>query len=332
MPTRRSALALLGASTLAACAGTAGSVPRRIELQGHRGARGLWPENTLAGFAAALALGVDTLELDVGVTKDGVPVVSHDARLNPDITRGPDGQFLSGRGPAIAELTLAELSAYDVGRLRPGSAYARQFPEQTPVDGARIPRLSEVIALLLRSGAHGVQLAVETKVNPLKPEDTLPVADFTRAAIDTLRAGGVARRTTLQSFDWRTLRQVAREAPGMETAHLTLRRPSLDNVAPGSPWTAGFDLRDHGSVPRLVKAAGGRTWSSFHGDLDAAAIAEAQALGLKVLAWTVNEPARMAQLMDMGVDGIITDRPDLLRTLMAQRSMPLPPPRPVRPA
>ena len=100
---------------------------RAIDLQGHRGARGLFPENTLAGFKAALAIGVDSFELDVAVTADGVPVVSHDAALNPDLARGPDGAWLDTPGPLIRSLRLAELAAYDVGRIRTGSAYAAQF-------------------------------------------------------------------------------------------------------------------------------------------------------------------------------------------------------------
>src|SRR5580698_9247957 len=111
---------------------------RAFNLQGHRGARGLFPENTLEGFAAALAIGVTTFELDVAMTADGVPVVSHDAAFNPDLVRGPDGAWLAAPGPLISTLRLAELAAYDVGRMRPGSEYAAQFPGQAPHDGARI--------------------------------------------------------------------------------------------------------------------------------------------------------------------------------------------------
>src|SRR5688572_214117 len=102
----------------------AGCAAPGLDVQGHRGARGLAPENTLPAFEKALALGVTTLELDVGVTRDGVVVVGHDPTINPDIARGPDGQWLAARGPAIRELTFAELQRYDVGRLKPGSNYA----------------------------------------------------------------------------------------------------------------------------------------------------------------------------------------------------------------
>src|SRR6185503_65656 len=121
-----------------------------FDLQGHRGARGLAPENTLAAFETALRAGVTTLELDLAMTADDVLVVSHDRRLNPDHTRGPDGKFLEREGPAIRSLTLAELQRYDVGRLKPGSAYAASLPEQHGMDDARIPALTELFDLVKR--------------------------------------------------------------------------------------------------------------------------------------------------------------------------------------
>jgi glycerophosphoryl diester phosphodiesterase len=299
-----------------------------FDLQGHRGARGLAPENTLAAFERALALGVTTLEMDTGVTRDGVVVVTHDPTLNPDIVRGPDGRWLERRGPAINALTFAELQRYDVGRLRPGTAYAQRYPAQVPVDGARIPALSEVFALTRRMGDRHVRFNIETKLSPLAPAETLAPEAFARALIREIRAAGMTRRASIQSFDWRTLQVVQREAPEIETVYLTARRAFLDNVCAGprggkpdvapadcepSPWTAGFQLREHGSVPKMVRAAGGRVWSPEHRDLDAASLAEARALGLRVVVWTVNDPPDIARAVQLGVDGIISDRPDLVR-------------------
>ncbi len=98
-----------------------------FDLQGHRGARGLAPENTIEAFAAALSIGVSTLEFDLGMTRDGVLIVHHDVWLNPDTTRKPDGDFLSARGPALRALTLAELKRYDVGASSPGRPMRRRF-------------------------------------------------------------------------------------------------------------------------------------------------------------------------------------------------------------
>ena len=122
------------------------------------------PENTLAGFARALSIGVTTLELDIGLSRDGVVVVAHDPALNPDITRGPDGQYLAGPGPTIAALTLAEIKRYDVGRIKPGTRYSELFAEQQPVDGARIPTLAEVFDLVRRSRNQSVGFNIETSL------------------------------------------------------------------------------------------------------------------------------------------------------------------------
>ena len=304
--------------SLVACAAQA------LDLQGHRGARGLAPENTLPAFERALALGVTTLELDVGMTKDGVLVISHDPFLNPDLARDASGRFLEQRGPAIHSLTWAELQAYDVGRLKPGTDYARQFPDQTPVDGVRIPRLSDLVELVKRSGDANVRFDIETKLSPDKPAETPLPEPFARALVEEIRKAGMATRSQVQSFDWRTLQIVQRIAPEIPTAYLTLQR-RFDNIGAerpeGSNWTAGFQYRDHGSVPKMVKAAGGSAWSAFHGDLDVAKVKEAQALGLKVLAWTVNDPAVMERLIGYGVDGLITDRPDLARKLLEARGI-----------
>lgn len=283
-----------------------------FDLQGHRGARGTAPENTLPGFAAALSVGVATLELDTGVTRDGVVVIHHDRRLNPDIARGPDGRWIEPPGPLLRELDYKELQRYDVGRLRPGSDYAARLPEQAPVDGARIPRLAELFALVRRSGNDQVRFNIETKISPAAPAETLPPAEFARALIAEIRAAGMAERTTVQSFDWRTLHAVEREAPEIATVYLTGRRRG-------------------GSQPKAVHAAGGRIWSPNYTELDSAALIEARALGLKVVPWTVNEPGFIARFLDLGVDGIITDYPQRVRAELARRGMPLPAPTPVEP-
>ena len=320
----------LAATLLAACLQA-----QAFDLEGHRGARGLAPENTLPAFAVALSLGVTTLETDIAITRDGQLVLSHDPALNPDVTRGPDGQFLAARGPLIRDLTFDELQRYDVGRIRPGTRYAAQFPDQTPLDGARIPRLADLFALVKRSGNTQVRFDLETKVTPTAPDETIAPEPFARALIKAVRDAGMAGRTTIQSFDWRTLPVVQKEAPEIATAYLTAQQPWLDNVGAGkagaSPWTAGIAFAEHGSVPKMVKAAGGSIWSSHFADLDAAKVNEAHALGLQVLAWTVSTPAQIASVMDLGVDGIVTDRPDLVREEMKRRGMPLPAATPVRP-
>ena len=318
-------LITLATLALAGCAG------RIFDLQGHRGARGLAPENTLPAFERALDLGVRTLELDAAITSDGVVVVAHDPWLNPDLARGPDGRWLAARGATIRSLTFAELQRYDVGRLKPGSAYAARYPEQVAVDGARVPRLADLFDLVRRRGDRWTRFNIETKLSPLAPAETLEPEPFARALVAEIRRAGMQHRATIQSFDWRTLQVVQREAPEIPTVYLTIQRKGFDNVCTGpqagnanvapadcgdSPWTAGLRLRDHGSVPKLVKAAGGSAWSPDYRDLDAARVAEAKSLGLRVIPWTVNEAADIKRVLEMGVDGIISDRPDRVLEMM----------------
>jgi glycerophosphoryl diester phosphodiesterase len=311
------------------------SATMAFDLQGHRGARGLVPENTLEAFTAALAIGVTTLELDLAMTKDGVLVVSHDSRLNPDHTRGPDGKFLTAEGPAIRSLTLAELGQYDVGRLKPGTAYAATFPEQRGMDGIRIPTLSAVFDLVRQAKADHVRFNIETKLTPTSGTDTPDPEAFAAALAKAVRDAGLAARVTLQSFDWRTLLAMRRIAPEIDRVCLSIEGGSGDTLARGrpgpSPWTAGLDIDDFGgSAPRLVAAAGCTVWSPNYRNVTPEALAEAGALRLQVIPWTVNERPDMARLIQMGVSGIITDYPDRLRAVMAEKDMPLPPTVPAR--
>ncbi len=288
-----------------------------LGLQGHRGARGLLPENTLPAFSRALELGVTTLELDCAVTRDGVVVISHDPVLNPDITRDAQGRWLEGAGPAIRHLTYGELQRYDVGRIRPGSAYAQRFAQQHAVDATRIPRLADLFALVHGSGNRSVRFNIETKLSPLKPDETAAPEVFVGALLDAIRKAGMVERVTIQSFDWRTLQLVQKAAPQVPTVYLTAQGAAPNNIptsSAASPWTAGFNPGQFGgSMPRMIKAAGGAVWSPYHGNLTHDALREAQVLGLQVVVWTVNNAADMQRFIAWGVDGIISDYPDLLR-------------------
>jgi glycerophosphoryl diester phosphodiesterase len=304
-----------------------------FDLEAHRGGRALRPENTLASFANALSMGVDTLELDMGVTKDGVIVVSHERGLNPDLARAPDGKYISTGIPYVT-LTLAEVKQYDVGQIRPGSDYAARFPDQLAIPGTRIPTLAEVFDLVRRSGDKHVRLNIETKIDPTRPDESPDPQSFVTAVLDLLRREHFSDRVMIESFDWRTLLLVQKQAPEIPTVYLTQVQQPEENIYldKSSPWTAGFDpMKYHGSVPRAVKAAGGKVWSPLYEDVTAGSIAEAHSLGLPVIVWTVNDPKDMSRLIDMGVDGIISDRPDLLRSVAASKGITLPRPAPVAP-
>jgi glycerophosphoryl diester phosphodiesterase len=317
----------------ALCLFTNGKV-MAFDIEAHRGGRALFPENTLQSFANALSMGVNTLELDIGVTQDGAIVVSHERGLNPDLARAADGVYVAPPGIPFVRLRLEDVKKYDVGQIRPNSTYAAQFPDQRVVPGTRIPTLKEVFDLVRKSGGTHVRLNIETKIDPGHPEESPDPAHFVGPLLELLQVEKFSDRVMVQSFDWRTLQLVQKLAPAIPTVYLTLQKGSAPTVQldKASDWTAGFNPAEHAnSLPRTIKAAGGAIWSPYFGDVNPALISESHGLGLSVVVWTVNKPEDMARLIDMGVDGIISDRPDLLRKVADDKGIALPAPSPVTP-
>jgi glycerophosphoryl diester phosphodiesterase len=288
---------------------------KNFDLQGHRGARGLLPENTLPAFDRALQLGVDTLELDIGVTRDGVVVVIHDRSLNVDIARGADGQWIT-QPIAINQLTFAQLQQYDVGRIKSDSLYAKTHSRQIAVDGTRIPSLAQLFEWVKLRGNTTVRFNIETKLSPLKPLETDGPQQMAERLIETIAEHGMHARCTIQSFDWRTLRISQILAPKIPTVYLTAQQIAINNLAQPSAnepslWTAGLMRRDAESIASMVKRAGGSVWSPMFKEIDQADVIQAHSIGLKVIPWTVNTIEDMRRLISWGVDGLITDYPDL---------------------
>ncbi len=294
-----------------------------FDLQGHRGARGLLPENTLPAFQKAIELGVTTLELDVGISKDGTVVISHDRALNPEITRDASGAYLT-EALLVHRLTMAELKTYDVGRINPDSAYAKRFPDQQAMDGTRMPALSTLFKLVKKL-SNKVRFNIETKISPEKPNDTVSAAVFARKLLDVVRVHGMSSRVTIQSFDWRTLQiinELQKDSPKrVKTSCLTAQQSWANNIQPisetlvkgkthGSYWTGFVRAADHADVPSMVKAAGCEIWSPYFADITPALVKKAHELGLQVIPWTANSEAEMTAVIEAGADGLITDYPD----------------------
>ena len=293
----------------------------KVLLIGHRGAAGLAPENTLAAFQRACEIGVDAVELDVFMTADREAVVHHDYTLKPEIARTSDGKWIkAGSDLAILDLTLGQLQQYDVGRLKPHTRYARRYPEQQPVDGQRIPTLRAVITLFKKHCDPAAKLWIEIKTSPERPAMTPSPEVVADAVVELVREEKISSQIFILSFDWRVLVHVQKTAPDLPTVYLSLVGRSLNNIKPGqpgaSPWTAGIDIDDyHGSIPQAVKAAGGRYWAQYYRQLNAEDLKEAHQLGIQVFVWTVDSTGEMVRLIEMGVDGIITNRPDLFQKI-----------------
>lgn len=256
----------------------------------HRGGGGLRPENTLAAFSNAIALGCNGAELDVQLSADGMVIVHHDFQLNPALAR-KDGSWLKGETPRIRDLAFSELRSYDLGRADPASDYARAHPALVPVDGARIPSLAQVAAL---PSPRPFTLLVELKSSH-DPASADPVV-LADAALGVMKDD--LARTIFVGFDWRGLARIKSRAP---TARCWFTTDKLQG--------------DARLVLDVIKAAGGDGWFPCYRDATAGMIAEARARGLQVGAWTVDYPAEMTRLIGLKTDAICTDRPDLLKAL-----------------
>ena len=339
------ALAAAGAAALLAtsAAPTASAKPhgpRHFDLQAHRGGIGMTTEETPEGFAKALRLGVTTLELDTQVTKDSKVVVTHDRQISgtkcqdtAPVTPGdPQYPYV---GKYIKDLTLAQIKTLNCGYQQlPG------FPDQEVVPGARMAELKDVFAVVKRYRAYDVTLNIETKVEAGAPEQTAPREVFVRRVYGEIARSGLSRQVTVQSFDWGSLMLMHRLAPRIPLVALT-NYDFLEVGKPGaSPWLGGIDADDFGGdfVAAADSIEGVTTLSPNYGFpqngkigdpgfrfyADASMIDRAHARGLKVVPWTCDDMPTVAQLMDGGVDGIITDYPDKVRNLMDQRGMKLP--------
>ncbi|MEX1152279.1 glycerophosphodiester phosphodiesterase family protein [Parvibaculum sp.] len=308
----------------------------------HRGGAGLWPENTMEAFERAIAMGADGIELDVHLSRDGQLVVHHDESLKPAIARGPDGKWVERPTPLIKELTAKELRAYDIGRLRPGARYAARYPEQTPCDGAHVPLLADVYALIKRAAKPGFRLYVELKTALLDLSQSADPIALAEAAVALTRAQDLSETVTFVSFDWRALVRAKEIGPDILNAFTTLpffqvdpadlsaardKPGSEDEVirrasATGAPWTAGFDWRAQQGATfaermlRAIASGPADGWFSWHGDVTMATATRAADLGLAVSCWTVDEETEMQRLAALGVEAILTDRPDRLKKLL----------------
>jgi glycerophosphoryl diester phosphodiesterase len=291
-----------------------------FDVQGHRGARGLLPENTLAGFVRAMELGVTTIELDVGITRDGHVIAAHDPYVNPALCLAPTGDALAGeRGPLLRHLDLQEVQAFDCGSLNPDVERFTE-PPRVNVPGQRMPTLREVFALARQRGETSVRFNVEMKTNPSN-DDTLPLDAFVAKVVEVIRSERMLARVNVQAFDWRALELAKRLEPGLQTAALLAQLDPL--------WQAGLTPEANGGVLGMLRAADAYIdifspyWPLLvEGEKSYAgtSVAEYQAAGFPVVPWTINGPKRMRQMLELGVDGIITDYPNrLLRVLKESR-------------
>ena len=308
-----------------------------VDIYAHRGFRALAPENTLPAYTEALRIGVDALDMDINMTKDHILVVTHDFTLNPELTKNKSGKWIKKAIP-IKDLTLSELKSYTVGEIKPNSSLARLYPHHQDMKNVHIPTLVEVINFVKQSVGDRVKLQIEIKTDPYQPKLSYSAKEMANALYQVLRQTGMTHNVEVQAFEWQALVDLHKLNPAIKTAYLTDHttdpmNPSQDShPSAQNLWTFPLKPADFNyDYPKMVKHLGGTLWEPFEIDLSHETLQKAYSLGLKVVTWSWSEAEGsdfnypvINQLIQWNVDGIITDRPDILRGLEAANGLDLP--------
>ncbi len=293
-----------------------------IRVVGHRGARGVLPENSMIGFDFSLSIGVPLLEFDVVLTADDVPVITHNHRLHASSFRDTNGLFLSGEEPKVSSLTFEQIQQFDIGRLDGHSAYGQRFPDQAQLDGVRVPRLIDLLDLVAEQKYGDAYLMLELKSDPDLAHDAICRENFVGRVLQEVRAKGLSTRAVLHSFDWNLLEECQRQAPDMPSSYLTQLPENEDDVGEDSSKAVCPDFRGRrDEIPLLVKQAGGSLWCPYYADVTAENVALAKELGLCVAVWTVNEHEEISRMIDLRVDAIVSDYPGRVQRHLSDLGM-----------
>lgn len=306
-----------------------------FDLEAHRGGRDVRPENTLYSYAYAIELGATSIECDMQLTKDGQIVMSHNPILNSDITRDENGNYIENNKYDIRLMTVDELKKFDVGVMDPncGEYYDLHGKTQFTYD-AKIPTLEELMQLIQSYGDKNIVLNIETKSYPdpvsAGYKNNADPKKFVEVFNNIVKKYDMEDRVVLQSFDWQTLIEMKKLNPNISTSALWQEQPSWGRDSESlrryekkkSPWLGGLDIKDYqGNPVKAAHAIGADIISPYYTEISKQDVDEAHSLGMKVVPWTVNNEKDMNMLLDMGVDGIISDKPWLLKQVLEKRNI-----------
>ena len=308
-----------------------------FDLEAHRGGRDVRPENTLYSYAYAIELGATSIECDMQLTKDGQIVMSHNPILNSDITRDKNGNYIENNKYDIRLMTVDELKKFDVGVMDQncGEYYDLHGKTQFTYD-AKIPTLEELMQLIQSYGDKNIVLNIETKSYPDPAsagyKNNADPKKFVEIFNNIVKKYDMEDRVVLQSFDWQTLIEMKKLNPNISTSALWQEQPSWGRDSESlrryekkkSPWLGGLDIKDYqGNPVKAAHAIGADIISPYYTEISKQDVDEAHSLGMKVVPWTVNNEKDMTMLLDMGVDGIISDKPWLLKQVLEKRNIKL---------
>ena len=294
------------------------SKPNHIKIYGHRGARGVLPENTLDSFQYLFDNDIKAYETDILISKDLIPVITHDFRLSPSMTKDSEGNWLEKEDVKIIDLTYDQISKFEVGSLNKLTKYGRRFLNQKKLPNQKIPKLSQLLDLTTKNNNSNLIINLEIKSTPVQENLTPPPEVLAKIVIEEVNKSSLINKIIYSSFDWRVLREIKNYNSEIPRAYLTQNQR---NIYDQSPWMDFTPLHNNVDLPKLIKAHGGKAWHPYHKNINEKNIKIAQSENLPVNVWTVNKEKDMLRMIDYGVDGIMTDYPVQLKELCEKKNI-----------
>ena len=301
------------------------SKPNHIKIYGHRGARGDLPENTLPSFKYLFDNKITAYETDILITKDNIPVITHDFRLDPSFTKDNLGNWIKDKNIKIFDLTFEELQNFDVGSINKLSGYGRRFINQKKLENQKIPSLSELLELSSKYYDENLIINLEIKSTPIEENLTPKPREYVKLVIDEVKKSKISENIIISSFDWRILKELANQSPEISRGYLTyeqemgikIKKMTYDK----SPWMNFLPSPNNLELPKIIKNLGGQAWHVYRKDITKKSIEIAHEENLIVNVWTVNKEYDMLTMIDYGIDGIMTDYPLRLKELCEKRNI-----------
>ena len=295
------------------------SKPDYIKIYGHRGARGDLPENTLESFKYLFENNIYAYETDILISKDFIPVITHDFRLDPSYTKDINDNWIEDENIKIIDLTYDQILQFDVGTLNKLSKYGRKFINQKSLQNQKIPKLSELLKLTSDNIVEDLLINLEIKSTPVEKNLTPEPDEMVKIIIDEVSRSNLEDRIIYSSFDWRVLREIKERDSKIPRAYLT--SGARGKIYDKSPWLDFTPLHNGVELPELIKALGGSAWHPNYKDVNKEIVQISHDKGLPVNVWTVNRESDMLRMIDYGVDGIMTDYPLKLKELCERKNI-----------
>ena len=301
------------------------SKPNHIKIYGHRGARGDLPENTLESFKYLFDNNINAYETDILISKDLIPVITHDFRLEPSFTKDSKGNWIEDENIKIFDLTYEELLKFDVGSINKLSRYGRRFVNQKPLENQRIPKLSELLDLSSKNKSENLLINLEIKSTPDEENLTPAPEDTVKLVVNEINKSNLKDKIIVSSFDWRTLTEIKNQYPEISRAYLTYQQVRgmkiKKTIYNRSPWMSFLPFYEDHELPKIIKSQGGKAWHPYRKDITKKLVDISHQEDLPVNVWTVNEDYEMLKMIEYGVDGIMTDYPLRLKELCEKENI-----------